>query len=172
MVNYDQSGMSLPSLLSLTKVLTLIGCEQELGIDKTTLIIPASSLPTPLTTMRTPVSRTSTADPRTDSARTHTLPASNLRDLGTHLCALPTGEHCPKGLICLGCAHVQPKKSAVPVFRRMLASHERGLVAARGHREPAGQIAAREMEMVRIKGALQRAEELSDDVAAAIERAS
>ena len=48
----------------------------------------------------------------------------NLRDLGTHLCALPTGEHCPKGLICLGCAHAQPKKSAVPIFRRMLASHD------------------------------------------------
>jgi|HubBroStandDraft_1064217.scaffolds.fasta_scaffold03413_3 integrase len=95
----------------------------------------------------------------------------NLRDMGTHLCALPTGEHCPKGLICLGCAHAQPKKSAVPIFRRMLASHGRSLVAARGHSEPAGQIAAREMEIVRIKGALQRAEELSDDVAAAIERA-
>jgi integrase len=95
----------------------------------------------------------------------------NLRDMGTHLCALPTGEHCPKGLICLGCAHAQPKKSAVPTFRRMLASHERSLVAARGHSEPAGQIAAREMEIVRIKGALQRAEELSDDVAVAIERA-
>ena len=95
----------------------------------------------------------------------------NLRDMGTHLCALPTGEHCPKGLICLGCAHAQPKKSAVPIFRRMLASHERSLGAARGHSEPAGQIAAREMEIVRIKGALQRAEELSDDVAAAIERA-
>jgi site-specific recombinase XerD len=95
----------------------------------------------------------------------------NLRDMGTHLCALPTGEHCPKGLICLGCAHAQPKKSAVPIFRRMLASHERSLMAARGHSEPAGQIAAREMEIVRIKGALQRAEELSDDVAAAIERA-
>ncbi len=94
----------------------------------------------------------------------------NLRDMGTHLCALPTGEHCPKGLICLGCAHAQPKKSAVPIFRRMLASHERSLVAARGHSEPAGQIAAREMEIVRIKGALQRAEELRDDVAAAIER--
>jgi hypothetical protein len=53
----------------------------------------------------------------------------------------------------------------------MLASHERSLVAARGHGEPAGQIAVREMELVRIKGALQRAEELSDDVAAAIERA-
>ena len=59
----------------------------------------------------------------------------------------------------------------VPIFRRMLASHERSLVAARGHSEPAGQIAAREMEIVRIKGALQRAEELSDDVSAAIERA-
>jgi integrase len=95
----------------------------------------------------------------------------NLRDMGTHLCALPTGEHCPKGLICLGCAHAQPKKSAVPIFRSMLTSHERSLATARGHSEPAGQIAAREMEIVRIKGALQRAEELSDDVAAAIERA-
>ena len=44
-------------------------------------------------------------------------------------------------------------------------------MAARGHCEPAGQIAAREMEIVRINGALQRAEELSDDVAVAIERA-
>jgi hypothetical protein len=51
----------------------------------------------------------------------------------------------------------------------MLASHERSLVAARSDSEPAGQLAAREMEIVRIKGALQRAEELSDDVAAAIE---
>jgi hypothetical protein len=74
-----------------------------------------------------------------------------------------------EGMICLGCAHAQPKNSAVPNFRRMLASHERSLVAARGHSEPAGQIAAREMETVRIDGALQRAEELSGDVAAAIE---
>jgi integrase len=93
----------------------------------------------------------------------------NLRDMGTHLCALPTGEYCPKGLICLGCVHAQPKKSAVPVFRRMVASHERSLAVARSHNEPAGQIASREMELVRIKGALQRALELSDDVAAAIE---
>jgi hypothetical protein len=49
-----------------------------------------------------------------------TAASCNLRDMGTHLCALPTGEHCPKGLICLGCAHAQPKKSAVPIFRRML----------------------------------------------------
>ena len=61
------------------------------------------------------------------------------------------------------------KKSAVPIFRRMLASHDLSLMAARSHGEPAGQIAAREMEVVRIKGALQRAEELGDDVAAAIE---
>ena len=54
----------------------------------------------------------------------------------------------------------------------MLASHERSLVAARSLSEPAGQIAAREMEIVRIQGALQRAEDLSDDVAAAIERAT
>jgi hypothetical protein len=37
---------------------------------------------------------------------------------------------------------LRPKKSAVPIFRRMLTSHERSLVAARGHSEPAGQIAA------------------------------
>jgi len=54
-------------------------------------------------------------------------------------------------LICLGCAHAQPKKSAVPIFRRMLASHERSLAAAQGHGEPAGQIAAREIEIVRIR---------------------
>jgi hypothetical protein len=93
----------------------------------------------------------------------------SMRDMGTHLCTLPTGEHCPKGLVCLGCVHAQPKKSAVPVFRRMLASHQRELAAAKGRREPAGQIAARELEVARIKNALQRAEELTDDVAAAIE---
>jgi hypothetical protein len=53
----------------------------------------------------------------------------------------------------------------------MLVSHQRSLDAALGHNEPAGQLAARELELVRIKGALQRAEELNDDVAAAIERA-
>jgi hypothetical protein len=51
----------------------------------------------------------------------------------------------------------------------MLGSHLRSRNAAREHNEPAGQIASRELEIVRIKGALQRAEELSDDVAAAIE---
>jgi hypothetical protein len=48
-----------------------------------------------------------------------------MRDMGTHLCALPTGEHCPKGLVCLGCSHAQPKKSAIPIFKGMLSSHLR-----------------------------------------------
>jgi hypothetical protein len=43
----------------------------------------------------------------------------NLRDMGTHICALPTGEHCPKGSICLGGAHAQPKTRAVSIFRRL-----------------------------------------------------
>lgn len=94
-----------------------------------------------------------------------------MRDMGTHLCALPTGEHCPRGLVCLGCVHAQPKKSAAPMFRRMLSSHERELAAARGRGEPAGQIASRELEVTRIRGALWRAEELAIDVAAAIEAA-
>lgn len=96
----------------------------------------------------------------------------SMRDMGTHLCALPTGEHCSKGLVCLGCVHAHPKKSAAPVFRRMLASHERELRGARERGEPAGQIAAREMEVGRIGTALRRAEELSVDVAAAIEMAA
>ena len=95
----------------------------------------------------------------------------SMRDMGTHLCALPTGEHCSKGLVCLGCSHAQPKKSAAPLFRRMLASHERELAAARVRCEPLGQIAARELEVARIRGALERAEELTGDVAAAIEAA-
>jgi hypothetical protein len=94
-----------------------------------------------------------------------------MRDMGTHLCALPTGEYCPKGLVCLGCVHAQPKKSATPIFRKMLASHERELAAARGRSEPAGQVAARELEVVRIRSALIRAEELSGDVATTIEAA-
>jgi hypothetical protein len=43
-------------------------------------------------------------------------------------------------------------------------SQERSLAAARGRSEHAGQMAAREMELVGINGALHRAEELSDDV--------
>ena len=95
-----------------------------------------------------------------------------MRDMGTHLCALPTGEHCARGLVCLGCGHAQPKQSAAPVFRRMLVSHRRSLTAAREGGEPAGQIAARELEVIRIESALRRAEELTEDVAGAIEAAA
>jgi len=93
----------------------------------------------------------------------------SMRDMGTHLCALPTGEHCPKGLVCLGCSHAQPKKSAAPTFRRMLASHRRALARANELGEPSGQIAARQLEIERIEHALRRADELDHDVAAAIE---
>jgi integrase len=94
-----------------------------------------------------------------------------LRDMGTHLCALPAGEHCSRGLVCLGCNSAQPKKSAAPLFRRMLSSHEQSLGRARTAGEPAGQIAARELEVQRISGALRRADALDHDVARAIEAA-
>jgi hypothetical protein len=93
------------------------------------------------------------------------------RDMGTHVCALPTGEHCSRGLVCLGCVHAQPKKTAAPVFRRMIASHTRALAKARDLGEPAGQLAARELELDRLRSALRRAEELDDDVAIALESA-
>jgi hypothetical protein len=96
----------------------------------------------------------------------------SLRDMGTHVCALPTGEHCPRGLVCLGCGHAQPKKTALPVFRRMLQSHTRALDKAREHGEPAGQIAARELEVERIRSAMQRAQELTDDAGQALEAAA
>ena len=94
-----------------------------------------------------------------------------LRDMGTHLCALPAGEHCSRGLVCLGCSSAQPKKSAAPLFQRMLSSHQAALGRARGAGEPAGQLAARELEVQRISSALRRACDLDDDVAAAIEAA-
>jgi len=96
----------------------------------------------------------------------------SMRDMGTHLCALPTGEHCPRGLVCLGCGHAQPKKSATPTFRRMLHSHTLALERAREAGEPAGQLAARELEVERINSALQRAQELTADAAAALEAAA
>lgn len=96
----------------------------------------------------------------------------SMRDMGTHMCALPTGEHCPRGLVCLGCGHAQPKKSAAPTFRRMLHSHTRALERARAAGEPAGQLAARELEVERISSALQRAQELTADAAAALEAAA
>jgi hypothetical protein len=51
-------------------------------------------------------------------------------------------------------------------FRRAVAALERG----RRDGEPAGQIAARELEVVRTEGALRRAEQLTEDVAVAIEQ--
>lgn len=93
----------------------------------------------------------------------------NLRDMGTHVCALPTGEHCSRGLVCLGCHHAQPKKSAAPTFRRMIASHTRALTRAHEVGEPAGQLAARQLEIDRLRSALQRADELHTDVSDALE---
>ena len=107
-------------------------------------------------------------NPTADEWAAFTVSCS-LRDMGTHLCALPTGEYCPKGLVCLGCTHAQPKQSAAPMFRRMLVSHERALGTAQQRGEPAGQIAARQLEVSRISHALRRAEDLPSDVAAAIE---
>ncbi|HEX3539389.1 MAG TPA: site-specific integrase [Acidimicrobiales bacterium] len=111
-----------------------------------------------------------------DAARTPTAhewaafaTSCSMRDMGTHLCALPTGDHCSRGLVCLGCVHAQPKRSAAPVFRRMLVSHTRALDRAKETGEPAGQLAARQLEIDRIRSALRRADELKDDVAAAIE---
>ncbi|AGZ54081.1 hypothetical protein B1T45_22055 [Mycobacterium kansasii] len=42
----------------------------------------------------------------------------------------------------------------------MIASHTRALAKARNHGEPAGQLAARELELDRLRSALRRAEEL------------
>ena len=53
----------------------------------------------------------------------------------------------------------------------MLSSHTRALEKARVAGEPAGQIAARELEVERIRSAVQRAEELSGDAASALEAA-
>lgn len=61
--------------------------------------------------------------------------------------------------------------NATPIFQRMLSSHEAALERARVAREPAGQLAARELEVQRISSALRRAGDLDDDIAAAIETA-
>lgn len=95
----------------------------------------------------------------------------DLRDMGTHLCALPAGEYCPKGLVCLGCVHAQPKKSALPLFEKMHASHARELKRAEARGEPLGQLASRRLELHRIEQAVRRAKELTTDVAAAMEAA-
>jgi hypothetical protein len=95
----------------------------------------------------------------------------DLRDMGTHLCALPAGEHCPRGLVCLGCVHAQPKKSAMPVFERICASHARQLERAEQRKEPLGRLAARRLELSRIEQALRRTQELATNVATAMEEA-
>jgi integrase len=95
----------------------------------------------------------------------------DLRDMGTHLCALPAGDHCPKGLVCLGCVHAQPKKSALPLFQQMHANHARELAKAEARGEPLGQIASRRLELSRLEQAIRRANELSVDVAQAMEQA-
>lgn len=89
--------------------------------------------------------------------------------MGTRRCALPAGDHCARGLVCLGSGHAQPKRSAAPVFRRMLASHRSSLERAHTAGEPAGQLAARELELQRIAGALRPLRRAHDDVAAALE---
>ena len=76
--------------------------------------------------------------------------------MGTHLCSLPTGDHCSRSLVCLGCTHAQPKKSTAPIFRRMLFSHRRSLADGEQAGEPAGQLAARRLEIQRIEGARAR----------------
>lgn len=71
----------------------------------------------------------------------------------------------------------QPKRSAAPLFGRMLASHDKALGRAREKGEPAGRLAARELEVQRMSGDLRRAGDprragdLDDDVGAAIEAA-
>ena len=54
----------------------------------------------------------------------------------------------------------------------MIASHTRALHKAKTDGGPAGQLAARELELDRIRSALRRAEELNNDVAEALESVS
>ena len=53
------------------------------------------------------------------------------------------------------------------MFRGILASHRRALILAREAGEPAGQVAARELEIGRVEGARRRADELTRQVVAA-----
>ena len=68
-----------------------------------------------------------------------------LRTWAPHLCRPASTARAA----CSGCSHAKPKKSAAPVFRCMLASHRRALAVALDGGEPAGQIAARELEIGR-----------------------
>ena len=65
--------------------------------------------------------------------------------------------------------HAQPKKSAVAIFGRILANHQRSLSAASEHNEPAARSPLANWKSSGVKEGLQRAEEVGDDVAAAIE---
>jgi hypothetical protein len=69
-----------------------------------------------------------------------------------------------RGLIGLGCSSAQPRKCAAPIFPR-ISSAIRRRSSAPAAREPAGHLAARELEIQRISSALRRAGD-RDDVAA------
>ena len=72
-------------------------------------------------------------------------------------------------MVCRGCHHAQPTRSAAPTFRRLITSHQQSLAKAHDSGEPAGQIASRELELERLEAALRRAEELTTAAAAALE---
>src|SRR5205823_6187828 len=91
-----------------------------------------------------PANASAAAQPDPTSAAS----ASPSQLLSIECCDDRLNSPCARGLVCLGCGHAQPKKSAAPVFRRMLVSHQRSLTAARSGGEPAGQIAARELEVI------------------------
>ncbi len=93
-----------------------------------------------------------------------------MREMGTHLCALPTGDPLLPGprMPRLGPRPTQTIRALV--FCPMPASHTRALDRAKENGEPDGQrLGACQLEMDRIRSALRRAEEFDDDVAVAIE---
>ena len=92
--------------------------------------------------------------------------------MGTHLCAFPTGEHCPRGLVCLGCQHAQPKRAPPRPSAACSPATPRPRTRPRPPANPPGRLAARELEVERIRGALHRAEGASTDAAAALEAAA
>jgi hypothetical protein len=95
-----------------------------------------------------------------------------MRDMGTHLCALPTGSTARVDW-CASCAGTRNRSRAPRrSFGGYSSATAASLTAARESCEPAGQIAARELDVIRIESALRRAEELTEDVAGAIEAAA
>ena len=83
----------------------------------------------------------------------------------------PCGRALSKGLVCLGCAHAQPKKSAMPLFERMRASHARQLERAERAQGASGPARRPTTGAPRIESALRRTQELAIDVATAMEEA-